>query len=117
MIKFNPESKEILTYGECLSPAMEITDIENAKQYLNGYVAYLQKHLDNEPRDDNKTALEIAKINLGYWAGYYSDTVSKRVKELFNASHPIFGDVIPTAKQAFQCGLQNKTLKEQKDKK
>ena len=112
MTNFNPESKDVLTYGECLKPAMEITDIENAKQYLNYYVDYIQKHLDKEPINDEMTTLEIAKSNLGYFAGYYDSKVVKRVNELFNTKHPIFGDTIPTAQQAFDCGLQNKTLKE-----
>ena len=38
--KFNPEGKEKLTYGEALSPAMEITDPEDAKQYFDAYVEF-----------------------------------------------------------------------------
>jgi hypothetical protein len=34
MTKFNPENKEALTYGECLDPAMKITDEADAKQYF-----------------------------------------------------------------------------------
>jgi hypothetical protein len=112
MTKFNPENKETLTYGECLSPAMSITDKSDANQYLNAYVNYIQKHLDKEPRSDNKTALEIAKINIGYYAGYYDTETSKRVNRLFDCHHPIFGDLTPTSKEAFECGRQGKTLSE-----
>ena len=112
MTKFNPENKETLTYGECLDPAMKITDENDAKQYLDAYVSYIQKHLDKEPRNDNKTALEIAKMNIGYYAGYYDNETSKRVNKLFCCSHPIFGNSTPTAEEAFECGKQGKTLSE-----
>lgn len=110
MTKFNPENKETLTYGECLEPAMKITDENDAKQYLKDYTSYIQKHLDKDPRYDNKTALDIAKINIGYYAGYYDNETSKRVNKLFSCSHPIFGNLTPTAKDAFECGKQGKTL-------
>jgi len=108
MTKFNPENKETLTYGECLGPAMEITDPKDAQQYLTEYVKHIQKYLDKEPRDDNMTAEDIAKVNLGYYAGYYSNETRVRVESLFTCSHPIFGSVkengIPTAEEAFKMG-------------
>lgn len=109
MTKFNPENKETLTYGEVLDPAMEITDPQDAQQYLAEYVKHIQKFLDDDPRDDNMTAEEIAKSNLGYYAGYYSDETRKRVEELFTCAHPIFGSIkengSPTPKEAFQMGF------------
>ena len=108
MTKFNPENKETLTYGECLGPAMEITDPQDAQQYLAKYLKWIQKALDKEPRDDNMTAEDIAKVNLGYFAGYYDDETRVRVEKLFTCSHPIFGTIkdngTPTADQAFQMG-------------
>ena len=110
MRKFNPENKKGLTYGECLRPAMEITDKTEAKQYLADYVAFIQKTLDKEPRDDNMTAEQIAKANLGYFAGYYDDETRKRVESLFCCSHPIFGNIAKTGpispKEAFEKGLK-----------
>lgn len=111
MTKFNPDNKETLTYGDCLHPAMKITDPEDAQQYLRAYIAYTQKHLDKEPRTDSKTAEEICKINLGYFAGYYDDETRKRVEKLFCCSHPIFGSIesngSSTAEQAFEAGRQS----------
>lgn len=43
MIKFNPENKQELTYGECLEPAMKITDPEDAKQYKEAYIKFIEK--------------------------------------------------------------------------
>lgn len=108
MTKFNPENKDTLTYGDCLKPAMEITDPEDAKQYLTEYVKHIQKYLDTKPRDDQMTAEDIAKINLGYFAGYYDNDTRERVEKLFTCAHPIFGTIkdngSPTPEQAFQAG-------------
>lgn len=107
MTKFNSENKETLTYGECLSPAMKITDADDAQQYLRAYIAYTQKHLDKEPRENSKTAEQICKINLGYFAGYYDNETRERVEKLFCCSHPIFGSISngsPTAEEAFEKG-------------
>jgi hypothetical protein len=107
MTKFNPDGKTVLTYAECLGPAMKITDEEDAKQYLKDYVVYIQGYLDKEPRNDDNTAEQIAKINLGYYAGYYDDETRLRVERLFQCSHPIFGKAergTPTAEEAFGAG-------------
>lgn len=109
MTKFNPENKTSLTYGECLHPAMAITDESDAQQYLKDYVAFIQTALDKEPRTDGATATQIAAHNLGYFAGYYDNETRERVERLFKCSHPIFGSIAvkgaaPTAKEAFEAG-------------
>lgn len=107
MTKFNADDKKDLTYGDCLDPAMKITEQEDADQYLKDYIAYIQTHLDKEKGPHKNTAEEIAKINLGYYAGYGSNDLCKRVEKLFRCSHPIFGKAeegIPTAKEAFELG-------------
>jgi hypothetical protein len=109
MTKFNPESKELLTYGEALNPAMEITDQNDADQYLRDYITYLEGWLKKEPRGDNMTAEEIAKTNLGYYAGYYDNETRRRVEKIFMCAHPIFGKIenhVPTNEEAFNLGLK-----------
>ncbi|MCK5615047.1 hypothetical protein KAR91_74985 [Candidatus Pacearchaeota archaeon] len=87
MTPFNPQRKSELTWGECLGPALEITDKANAKQYLNDYIKFVQKQLDVKPRDDDLTAEQIAKNNLEYYAGRCLDSnTGSRVKELFPTS-------------------------------
>jgi hypothetical protein len=110
-IKFNPENKETLTYGEALGPAMEIKTRSEAMGYLDAYVAFIQKDIDANKFDpDGQTAAEIARHNLGYWAGYYGNDVRRRVEKLFSCAHPIFGSIakngIPTSREAFEMGLQ-----------
>lgn len=106
--KFNPENKETMTRGEVLGPAMKITDQADADQYLNDYVAFTQNALDIKPRTDGMTAIQIAKINLGYFAGYYGNKTRERVERLFKCQHPIFGSITkngpPTAREAFEAG-------------
>lgn len=108
MTKFNPENKTTLTYGECLGPAMKITDESDAKQYFVDYAAFIQKHLDAKPRHDAQTASDIARINLSYYAGYYDNGTRERVERLFECSHPAFGAIAkngaPTVKEAFDAG-------------
>ncbi|MEM1083263.1 MAG: hypothetical protein AAGI48_04010 [Verrucomicrobiota bacterium] len=107
MTKFNPNNKETLTYAESLGPAMAITDPEDAQQYLGDYIDFIQRALDKEPRGDNRTAAEIAAINLGYYAGYYDQETRERVERLFDCSHPVFGraeDGAPTPKEALAAG-------------
>ena len=93
--KFNPENKPVLSYGEALGPAMAITDPDDAAQYLSAYVAYLEPHVKRE-RTDDMPALEVARINLGYYSGYYNRETQERVERLFDCMHPIFGKVKDT---------------------
>lgn len=106
--KFNPENKKVLTYGECLGPAMKITEASDAEQYLEDYVAFIQAGLDKHPREDGMPAKVIAATNLGYYAGYYDNETRARVERLFHCSHPIFGAIAskgaPTSEEAFETG-------------
>lgn len=110
MTKFNPEGKSVLTYGECLGPAMKITDPEDARQYFDEYVKFIEVAMRKEPRNDEKTAADIARINLGYYAGYYDEKTRECVERLFMCAHPIFGSIskngAPTADEAFAAGLK-----------
>jgi len=113
MTKFNPENKKSLTYGECLDPAMKITDAEDARQYLASYIKFQEENM--QEASGKHTAEEICKINLGYYAGYYDDETRKRVERLFVCSHPVFGSIEkngrPTADEALECGKTGKTGK------
>jgi len=107
MTQFNPEKKEILTYEECLDPAMKITDQQDADQYFKEYISFIQKYLDKEPRTDEMTAQQIAKENLGYYAGYYNLETRIRIETLFKCSHPVFGKASngePTPEEALEAG-------------
>lgn len=88
MTKFNPDNKETLTYGECLSPIFKIVDKADAIQYKRDYIAFIQKALDKEPNKDGLTAEQIANSNIGYYAGYGSNESRKVIEYLFECAHP-----------------------------
>ena len=93
------------TFGELYEPAMEIAkrgDVETASRYFQELVDLIQKDLVSHNREE---AVSIAHSNLGYFAGYYSNEVRAQVKRVFGSSHPLFGDKIPTPKQAFDIGM------------
>ena len=110
MTIFNPNNKEKLTFGELMEPAMNITDQDDANQYLDSYVAWLEESWIREGKEEKEPAAIIAKANLGYWAGYYSDDTRRRIEKLFRCEHPVFGSIEkkgpPTAKEAFELGMK-----------
>lgn len=84
-------SGRVLTHGECLHPAMKITEQADADNYLAAYVGYLEWR-GTLPVN----ARSIALGNIGYFAGYFGDgEVAERMNRLFRATHPIF-DGFPT---------------------
>jgi hypothetical protein len=97
MTQFNPENKDVLTYGEALEPAMNITDQDDADQYKKAYIDYQLSYMENPSM---KEAERIVNTNLGYFAGYYSDEVRERVERLFKCSYPIFGTINSTPASA-----------------
>lgn len=107
MIVFNPKNKTELTYGEIGHPAMEITDKEVAKKYLDDYSEWILATSKDQISKDKAT--EIAKSNLGYFSGYYSNEERLRFQNIFDVEHPIFGSKTPTAEEAFQMGVNFKT--------
>jgi hypothetical protein len=47
----------------------------------------------------------IAKVNIGYWTGYGDSETAKRVFELYDTKHPVFGTKQPTPEETFQAGV------------
>lgn len=80
MTIFNPENKEQLTYGDCLFPAMEITDKEDADQYLNAYAKFAEK--DSNISFDQ--AIDNCRFNIIYWSGYYDQKKIDSIRMLFD---------------------------------
>lgn len=99
------------TYGEQFKSALACETKAQAEQWMEREIQhYVQHHGTNVSE-----ALRIIKSNLGYMAGYYNTETAKKIHELFNAVHPVFGtstyhnDVTP--EQAFELG--EKPAKEQ----
>jgi hypothetical protein len=101
MIKQPDWSRNDLTYGDILGPAMLVENEQEAVVYIENYVTYIML---KDLTIDHARAHEIAAQNIGYYAGYYDTTTMNRVMELFHTKHPIFGTDIPSAEEAFQMG-------------
>ena len=108
MTEFNPNNQEELTFHEIFEQALKIRDKEDARQYLQSYSRWIVIKSVGKPMI--KEPIEIAKENLGYWAGYYSHDTRHKVETLFECEHPVFGSIAkngaPTAEQAFKLGLE-----------
>jgi hypothetical protein len=93
-----------ITTGDKYGPAMLITDQTEADEYFERCVAHNMSF-----GQDRQEAEHINRVNLGYWAGYYSSETRARVEKLFRCSHPIFGAIaevgVPTPEEAFQAGI------------
>lgn len=82
-MKFTKET----TYGDKYRPAMNVKTKEEASRYFEACVEHLMKY----GKKTRKEAEKIERANIGYWSGYYDKETMKRVQDLYEAAHPIFG--------------------------
>lgn len=93
-----------MTIKESYAPAMEITDPQRAAEYFEALVQRDVTYFGMSRQE----AERVERINLGYYAGYYSEATRERVERLFNCAHPFFGKVsengTPSAEDAIEAG-------------
>lgn len=86
-------------------PAMLITDQAAADTYFARCVEHTMRFGKSA-----EEAAKIERINLGYYAGYYSHETRARVETLFRCAHPIFGSIAengpPTPDAALAAGIK-----------
>jgi len=75
------------TYGNTLGPAMSIIDPDEAQAYFRALVDEYERRGDVHP----EKSVWMAKVNLGYYAGYYDSATMDRVYQLYQTQHPYFG--------------------------
>jgi len=92
-----------VTYQEMFDSAMKCTTKEEADAWMDAEVS---RRVSDEPSVPDSEARDVIKSNLGYMAGYYDDSVRDKVRDLFGALHPIFGDHRPTPQEAFRLGFE-----------
>ena len=99
----SPKLTPTMTMQEVYGPAMKIQSRVAADKYLSEIVAMIES-----TGKDYCEAIEIAKANLGYYAGYYDAETRRRVECLFECAHPIFGAIAergqPSQREAFEAG-------------
>ena len=104
------EDTQLTTIGEIFNKALEIAktgDKERCQLLLKSYAECISSK-NNISVDE---AVNIAKSNLGYFAGYYDRETYNIIHNMYNAIHPIFKgnpfDVTP--EDAYNLGLNRKT--------
>ena len=102
----NYRGKELNTIGEVFNEALRLakTDNDEAQDFFYQYV----NHISFVNKYSWDKSIEIAKSNLGYFAGYYNQEVCDIIYKTYQCSHPIFGDkpfsVDP--EEAYRKGLE-----------
>ena len=94
-----------ITIGEKYGPAMAITDQAEADEYFESCVEHSMHHGYSREEADR-----VERINLGYYAGYYSSETRERVERLFRCSHPVLGKIAengqPSPADAMLAGVR-----------
>ena len=78
-----------VTIGEKYTAAMSISDPFEAGAYFERCVTHTMRVRSCERRE----AETIERLNLAYFAAYYTNETRARVESLFHCVHPIFGAV------------------------
>jgi hypothetical protein len=55
---------------------------------------------------DREDARRRTLVNIGYFAGYYSNEIQDLAYSLFDTQHPIFGRTHPTSEEALRLGME-----------
>lgn len=100
------KDKEYETIGEVFDLALKLAK-ENPDEAQEWFVEY-GGYIAHENNCDLEKATNIAKSNLGYFAGYYDQETCDIIYKTYQCSHPIFGDkpfnVDP--EEAYKKGLE-----------
>ena len=104
------EGKTLETMGEIFNTALDVAetgDGDRCQAFLTSYVEYIVSESNNNVAE----AENIAKSNLGYFAGYYNSEVYETINKAYGAVHPVFGgnpfEVSP--EEAYKWGLESRT--------
>ena len=100
--------KELKTVGEIFNTALELarTNKNDAHDFFLQYVKYIME----ENGESFDWAVELAKFNLGYIAGYYSKDVVDLIYKTYECCHPVFDDkpYEMSPEEAFNMGYNRK---------
>lgn len=104
------EGKTLKTMGEIFNTALDVAKTGNSdrcQEFLTSYVEYIV----SESNRNVAEAEDIAKSNLGYFAGYYNSEVYETINKAYGAVHPVFGgnpfDL--SAEEVYKLCLESRT--------
>ena len=100
--------KELNTIGEIFNTALELarTNKNDAHDFFLQYAKYIME----EKGKSFDCAVELAKFNLGYFAGYFPKEICDLIYDTYECIHPIFGDkpYETSPEEAFSMGYNRK---------
>jgi hypothetical protein len=89
------------TYAEQFNSALRCQTKEDAQAWLNREVTRYKTQFGMESEE----SLRVIHANLGYMAGYYDHATAEKIRNLFSAKHPIFGqDYHRKPEEIFEIG-------------
>ena len=103
------ENKKYETMGEVFDLANSIAKDDNKSKCEQFLIEYAKHIIEtNEKVTNYEEALNIARSNLGYFAGYYDRKTYDRINNAYGAVHPVFKtnpfDIAP--EEAYRIGLE-----------
>lgn len=85
------EGTNLPNMGSVFDKALEIAETCDGDRCQNFLTAYANWIIEVNGHYNIEEATEIAKSNLGYFAGYYSSEVYETINKAYSAVHPVFG--------------------------
>ena len=97
----DPDSKHGFTMGDTVNAILEVSSMEDAKDFFDGYVEDITCRRGKSQEEAEGTA----RSNIGFCFG--EGMSKKRIAmwiQACGAAHPVFGTVMPSGEQAFKMG-------------
>lgn len=94
------KGKELKTMGDISNVVEEIIGLpdEQAKAEAKKFIETYEVSIDRREG--------VVASNIGYLSGYYDTDTMKRIQTIFAVQHPVFGNAVPTPKEAFEAGIK-----------
>lgn len=87
--------------GDAMDAVVSCETKEEAEQVIALLTEAVQYKEPNLSRED---ARKVTLKNVGYCSVYFGPEEALRIMELFDTTHPVFGRLNPTPKEAFEAG-------------
>lgn len=89
--------KDLETMGETMKAIVAILDELDPKEVAREFMeAYVESGVDEA----------IVRENVGFSSGCCDSETARRILEVFDVSHPVFGRSQPSPKEAFETGRE-----------
>ena len=106
------ENKKYETMRETFELANSLAKDGNKSKCEQFLIEYAKHIIEaNEKVTNYEEALNIARSNLGYFAGYYDRKTYDRINKAYGAIHPVFktNPFKITPEEIYRISLENKT--------